>query len=116
MKVPFADLIEAKQGRIDLDQLGATLAYCHMSGRIAWRTGHRAGLEAGTAKSGYIRINFKGNIVCAHRLAWVLHYGAWPVGVIDHINRDRADNRIVNLRDVTPTENARNKVRKRRSA
>lgn len=75
MKVPFADLIEAKQGRIDLDQLGATLAYCHMSGRIAW-----------------------------------------PVGVIDHINRDRAYNRIVNLRDVTPTENARNKVRKRRSA
>ena len=40
-----------------------------------------------------------------HRLAWLLHYGTWPEGVIDHINRDKTDNRISNLRDTTTQVN-----------
>lgn len=44
----------------------------------------------------------------AHRAAWAIHYGAWPNGEIDHINRVRADNRIENLRVVTHIENCRN--------
>lgn len=36
----------------------------------------------------------------AHRLAWLMHTGHWPVHELDHINGDRADNRIANLRDV----------------
>ena len=41
----------------------------------------------------------------AHRVAWALHYGSWPDGVIDHINGCTADNRIENLRDVSQAEN-----------
>lgn len=44
----------------------------------------------------------------AHRVCYAIHHGAWPIGQIDHINGDRADNRIENLRDVTLTENSRN--------
>ena len=44
-----------------------------------------------------------------HRLAWLLHHGSWPGGQIDHINGDPEDNRIVNLRVVTNTENQRNR-------
>lgn len=44
----------------------------------------------------------------AHRLAWLLHYGSWPSRHIDHINGDRADNRIANLRECDDAENQQN--------
>lgn len=44
----------------------------------------------------------------AHRVAWALYYGAWPKGEIDHIDGNRSNNRISNLRDTTRTENGRN--------
>lgn len=44
----------------------------------------------------------------SHRVAWAIHYGEWPSSHLDHINGDRADNRICNLRIVTRSENCRN--------
>lgn len=44
----------------------------------------------------------------AHRVAWAIHYGEWPIELIDHINGCRSDNRIVNLRVVGSTDNSRN--------
>jgi hypothetical protein len=50
--------------------------------------------------------------VVAHRVAWLLHYGEWPKGDIDHINGTKTDNRIANLRDVTHEENLHNSPRR----
>ncbi|MBD1229107.1 HNH endonuclease [Xenorhabdus griffiniae] len=52
-----------------------------------------------------------------HRLAWLLYYGRWPSEFIDHINGDKSDNRIVNLREASNTENSWNsKMRKNNSS
>lgn len=43
--------------------------------------------------------------VRAHRIAWALYFGSWPKDQIDHINGDRSDNRICNLRESSNAEN-----------
>lgn len=47
----------------------------------------------------------------AHRIAWLHYYGSWPNDQIDHIDGDRANNRISNLRAVSQAENNRNMKR-----
>lgn len=90
-----------------------TLDYDPSTGIFRWKM-HRSsnaprGSEAGYATDrGYIEIKLSGKVLKAHRLAWVLVYGTWPDGFIDHINGNRADNRIENLRVATRTENQRN--------
>lgn len=42
------------------------------------------------------------------RVAWAIHYGKWPQGIVDHIDGDCTNDRIENLRDVSVSENNRN--------
>lgn len=53
-------------------------------------------------------VQLRGHKVLAHRIAWALQHGEWPQGEIDHINGDRQDNRIENLRDVPSFVNKQN--------
>ena len=59
-------------------------------------------------RNGYRYVEFKKQRIAAHRLAWLLYYGEWPDGILDHINRDKSDNRIANLRVATASENTHN--------
>lgn len=90
-----------------IEEMRAALNYDAETG-IIWRGQNKAGGDKG---NGYIRLRFKGTRYAAHRIAWALHYGEWPHGEIDHINRDRSDNRISNLRVVSRSENMRNRGR-----
>lgn len=66
-----------------------------------------AGSKAGTLrKDGYIGIFIKGTYYFAHRVIWVMHNGEIPNGlIIDHIDGDRSNNKLENLRVCTFQEN-----------
>lgn len=59
-------------------------------------------------KHGYSVLKINGARYQAHRLVWLWVHGVFPKGQIDHINRIKTDNRIVNLRAVTSAENMQN--------
>jgi len=73
--------------------------YMPITGRFISRTANGAWKPAGTISKalGYVTIGSK----YAHRLAFQFMTGRPPVGQVDHINGDRADNRWCNLRDVS---------------
>jgi hypothetical protein len=60
------------------------------------------------ATQGYRQIAFHGRRYMAHRLAWLYVHGEWPADQIDHINQNKDDNRIENLRVVNCKQNAEN--------
>ncbi len=78
--------------------------------RRRWNTKY-AGKPALNAPkgNGYLHGPVLRKYLLAHRVAWAVFYGEWPEHQIDHLNGDRSDNRISNLRDATPTLNARNR-------
>ena len=90
------------------------LKYNSATGLFTWLrpTNRRVkiGDYAGSIGSeGYVNIMYYGKQHKAHRLAWLFVHGKYPDGQIDHINQDRTDNRIANLRVVTNSENQLNR-------
>ncbi len=57
---------------------------------------------------GYRVIRIDNQLIMAHRLAWLYVHGELPSGEIDHINGDRSDNRLANLRLATRVQNNQN--------
>lgn len=86
------------------------LDYNPESGAFLWKIAtsskNPVGSVAGVVNNaGYRLISIDGKKYLAHRLAWLYVHGVWPKGDIDHINRDKLDNRLINLREATRTQN-----------
>lgn len=95
-------------GNIDFNQI-----FDYKDGNLYWKIkpslGVNIGDKAGTLNTfGYIQIKYKGTKRLAHRIIFYMMHGYVPKE-LDHINRIKTDNRIENLREVTRSENNKNK-------
>jgi hypothetical protein len=96
---------------LTLDEAKRLLVYSPETGRVQWRVSSErggrmiSGNDLGSISKGYKIAEISGCTYRVHRLAWLLHYGVWPKGDIDHINGNRSDNRIDNLREATRSLN-----------
>ena len=98
---------------LDHPRLCELLAYDPETGKFVWNVTRaplaQAGNPAGRLSTkGYRHISIDNVRFAAHRLAWFYVFRAWPLGMVDHINGNKDDNRIGNLRDVTNLQNSHN--------
>ena len=88
--------------------------YCPITGNLTWRfpLSNRVtpGAPASSHSGKYLRVNIGGRNYKQHRVIFLYHHG-WMPSYIDHINHDKNDNRIGNLRPATVSENSINWVR-----
>ena len=98
-----------------IDELRLLVSYDPATGNFVWLKDLANNVKAGTpafskrSARGYPVASIQGKNYLAHRVAWALHFGEWPEGDIDHINGNRQDNRVDNLRVVSNAENCKNK-------
>lgn len=96
---------ERARERLSYDADSGELFWLPRPGKGGLRTRKRAG---SIKKDGYRWVTVDRAEYAAHRVCWLLHIGRWPDLYIDHINGEKSDNRIANLREVTASENLQN--------
>lgn len=95
------------------DDVRRLFNYDPETGVLTWRVTNsnraRKGSIAGSHDgNGYLQVRFMGKKYRVHRVVFLHFYGRWPDMEIDHINGNRSDNRIANLRDVSRSVNQQN--------
>ncbi len=98
------------------EMLRERLSYNTETGEFRWKTtkprsSARPGDIAGSVSNGYRIIEIDGKRHLGHRLAWLYVYGRWPERMIDHVDGNRSNNAIGNLRDVSRAVNGQNQKR-----
>ena len=111
-----------KQAALSWEELHQLLHYNLLTGVWRWRPGsiqggkgtgkggrNRRGVAGCVGSDGYREITVNGRSYLAQLLAWFYVTGEWPKDRIDHINRERDDNRFRNLREATHQQNMQNR-------
>lgn len=109
---------------MDIECLKSLISYNPLTGEFFWKFRSReefnsdrifkswnstySGKKCGSLTNKYLTVRVKNSMYYCHRLAWAIHFGEWPEDDIDHINMDKTDNRISNLRLVSRGQNMAN--------
>jgi hypothetical protein len=97
------------------DYVKSILNYDPDTGEFTWKISPKfnvnIGDKAGGNHNGYCRVSIKNKKYLTHRLAWLYVYGEFPDTHLDHINGDRGDCRISNLRKANYITNGYNRAR-----
>ena len=97
---------------ISAERARKLLNYAPETGQLTWRVRRGPRYAAGSLAGcrdprGYVKVRLDNRLYHAHRIVWLMTYGKLP-GFIDHINLDKGDNRLSNLRPCSQRENNRN--------
>ncbi|AZF37722.1 Phage HNH homing endonuclease [Pseudomonas sp. R4-39-08] len=108
------------RNEVSVETVRSLLSYEPLTGSFKWIEKPSWGVSVGEiagfiTSAGYRSIRIAGAGYQAHRLAWLHHYGEWPANELDHINGNKDDNRIANLRDVNRKGNCENQRRPQRN-
>lgn len=106
---------------LTLERLCEVLSYDCATGVFMRRDGGGRGFRSDLAgkpagrvnSSGYHQIGVDGRVYLTHRLVWLYVHGEWPTALLDHIDGDTLNNRLVNLRECTNAENCQNRSAQR---
>jgi hypothetical protein len=97
-----------------LNELQQVLRYAPDEGAFYWRIDNRhpkarTGMRAGRINVlGRAQIGYKKSQLFVHRLVWLFETGAWPAGMIDHIDGNPLNNKFFNLRESNHSLNGQN--------
>ena len=99
--------------KITHERLLEVLEYNQETGLFTWKTAISDKIKVGTragskTQMNYIKIRVDNKYYRAHILAWFYTHGEWPEKMLDHINNVGTDNRMINLRLATASENRAN--------
>ena len=100
-----------KHTTLPIEELRILIDYDPSTGLITRRATGKPALFT-IRPNGYLWGHVAGKLILAHRAAWALSYGEWPVEV-DHVNRVRSDNRLSNLRSEGRTVQSLNQEHRR---
>lgn len=106
-----------KKTTIDREYAMSLLHYEPTTGRLSWKVRKAQRIHVGDVagrpnNTGYLQVRIDGVTHCVHRLAWLFVHGELPPYDLDHIDSDRSNNRIANLRLATRSENLENTLLK----
>lgn len=85
------------------------------TGQLRWKTSTSRGrytqrVAGSPHRLGYVQVKIGKKSYLAHRIVWAIVYGEWPSCQVDHIDGNKANNAVSNLRLVTTSQNAQNRA------
>lgn len=104
----------SKYRNLTKDFLESIFSYDEKLGVLRWINSPSRNVKAGESAGclnpdGYLYVKITGGIYAVHRLVFIMVNGYNPENDIDHVNRNKSDNRPENIREVTRSCNNRNR-------